>query len=139
LAEEIGAPTGHYPLSGYAHLVRAGLWLWEHGPASEAREHSRLTNAAQHFLERYARTFRIGRPAARLWRGAGAWLGGRFNRAVRDWRQAIALAQALAMPYEEFLAHRELAARLPEDDPRREEHHLAAQRLRRQLGLDGNE
>lgn len=137
LAEEVGAPTGHYPLSGYANLVRAGLWLCEHGPAGGARDHARLTHEAQRQLSRYARTFPIGRPAKLLWQGTVDWISGRTDRALRNWRRAIAAAQSLHMPYEEALAHQEFAKRLPSDDPKHGDHAHAADSLWKSLGGKG--
>jgi hypothetical protein len=139
LAEQIGPPTGHYPLAGYANLARAALWLWEHGPATAAGDYARLSAEAQRRLNRYARTFPIGRPAAQLWRGTSRYLCGRPESAIRHWRRAIALARSLRMPYEEALAHRELASRLPQHDPRRKEHEEAGRELCEALALTGKE
>ncbi len=138
LADQVGSPTGHYSLAGYANLARACHWLWEHGSAAEVANHANLAAQAQRALEGYARVFPIGRPAAQLWLGSTHWLEGRIERAVRDWRKAIILAQSLHMPYEELLAHEELAQRLRPEDSRRVEHDQAAQALAEQLGVKRN-
>ncbi len=135
LAAEIGSPTGHYSLAGYSNLSRAALWLAEHGTTSDAAERGQLVVQAQRALNRYARIFPIGRPIALVWQGAGLWLQGRRRPALKRWRQAIAKAQSLPMPYEELLAHEALALRLPEDDPARSGHEAAVKKLSHQVGM----
>ncbi len=135
LADEVGSPTGHYPLAGYANLARAAHWLWERQPRGGSAELAELAAHALRALDRYARVFPIGRPVAHLCLGATYWLQGYRERAIRQWRKTLTLAQSLQMPYEELLAHEELACRLSPDDPRRLEHDQAAQTLASRLGV----
>ncbi|MBW3599605.1 MAG: AAA family ATPase [Planctomycetes bacterium] len=111
LADEIGAPTGHYSLAGYANFARASLWLWEHGPASSAADSAQLTSQSLRGLRRYARVYPIGRPTLHLYRGASYRLRNRPRRAIRQWRRAVAAAKSLNMPSEEAAAREPLVGR----------------------------
>jgi hypothetical protein len=50
----------------------------------------------------------VGQPRAWLYQGVFDWLAGKPRRAVRAWRQSLAAAERLDMPYEQGLAHYEI-------------------------------
>jgi predicted ATPase/DNA-binding SARP family transcriptional activator len=79
--------------------------------------------AAQHRLDRYARTVPIARPRALICAGWAAWVDDRPRAARRAWVRAVHEAQRLAMPYELAWAHEQLGRHLA---PGRQSH----------LGLD---
>ena len=80
-----------------------------------AREVERAARRHLRLMRVWARMHRAGEPQALLFAGQVARLRGRPAEAGEALRQALALAQALGMPYHEGLAHLELA-RLADED-----------------------
>ena len=78
-------------------------------------------------LRAFAGVFPIGRPRYATVHGREQWLLGHRDAALRSWREAIARADELAMPYEAGVAHHEIGRHLTADDPERA-HHLQAAR-----------
>ena len=58
------------------------------------------------------RTFPVGLPHARLYRGWYEWLIGNEQQAIRNWQKSLAAAIKLDMPYEIGIAHFELGRHL---------------------------
>ena len=54
------------------------------------------------------RIYPIAKPRAWLWQGLYDWLDGKPGRARRAWQKSLAMAQKLAMPYDEALAYYEV-------------------------------
>jgi len=118
----------------FAILAEARLTLWELGYPTPAG--ARLANRACKNLERYARTFPIGRPRAWLRRGQYLWLSGKRAQAHQLWRKSLATAQELAMPYEQGLAHYQIGRHLDAGDPERQAHLQQAIDLFSRLGAE---
>jgi class 3 adenylate cyclase/tetratricopeptide (TPR) repeat protein len=57
---------------------------------------------------RYARAHPFARPRALVCDGWSRWLAGQQPQALRLWRQSLALAKQLGMPYDEGLVHYEI-------------------------------
>lgn len=122
LVDEIGSPTGYYMLAGYAGAANTYLALWE---TDNVQPREVLADKARHAcqaLDRYARTFALGQPSARLCDGRLAWLAGRRKTALKAWSNSLLAADRLGMPFDQALAHLEIGQHLPNGDPERREH-----------------
>ena len=75
----------------------------------------------------------MGQPRAWLWQGLYDWLSGRPATAYRAWGKSLAMAERLAMPYEQGLARYEIGRHLPLDDPARRVHLTRAAEIFRQI------
>jgi len=80
-------------------------------------------------LEQCARMFPLVRPAALRCTGLMQWLSGRTARAGAVWRESIASAHELGMPYDEALARLELARHGASAPPEAQAHLLRAAEL----------
>jgi len=109
-------PMVSYSLEGYAGMTDAYLTLWEAGQGPVAR---RLAWQSIGSLRRIARVYPIGWPRVRICEGKAYRLEGRTSRARRALTEAIRLAEASTMPFEQALAHHEFAESLDPDDPAR--------------------
>ena len=96
---------------------------------SSAAELTSALGASLGALKRLARVFPIGRPWLSLLAGRAERHRGHPDRAIAAWHKAITLGEQLEMPYPAALAHMELAASLPSDDPRREAHRDSARHV----------
>lgn len=120
LADQLGAPTGYYSLNGYAHVARTYLHLREQDRSSS--ELAKQSQRACKALDRYARTFALGKTSAGLCRGLAKAIEGNHRAAFKAWREALSHAQQLdALPYEQGLVHYEIARHASDDDPLRQE------------------
>jgi hypothetical protein len=96
-------PSFHpYTLEAHAGIPEVCLALLEGGgvPGMEVAELRATATAGLRRLERYARTFPMARPRARLGQGAWQALEGRRRAALRSWARAVEAAERLAMPWE---------------------------------------
>jgi tetratricopeptide (TPR) repeat protein len=102
----------HYLPPAYAGLaeVYAGVWAADPAAGPEMRRRLRRLKGT---LGGFRLMYPIGGPTAELVRGWYHLRRGRPGRAVRRWRAAAASAERFRMPYEEALAHAELARHLP--------------------------
>jgi len=66
---------------------------------------------AEKGMNRFAKTFSIGRPRALLLSGRRLLLEGSETKAFKAWHRGVAHAQQLNMPHEQALLHRELGWR----------------------------
>ena len=89
-------------------------------------------------LHKYARAFPMGQPRAWLWQGLYGWLSGQPTQAYRAWRKSLAMAERLAMPYEQGLARYEIGRHLPLDDPARHVHLTRAAEIFSQINTTYN-
>jgi hypothetical protein len=64
-----------------------------------------------------------------LHQGQFEWLSDRPFEARRWWRQGLAAAERLQLPYPQALLHLELARRLPSTDPARADHQTQASQI----------
>jgi hypothetical protein len=128
LAMELTAhqrPASFGTFLGYAGPAEAYLALWETGQA-DADGLRRAADALDR-LRRFAKVFPVGRPRAAVLEGRHDWMRGRRDAAMRSWDQAIQLAESLSMPYEQGLAHYEIARHLEPTNAAQADH-LAASR-----------
>ncbi len=100
-------------------------------PSSDAR--ARASDAIDR-LRRFAKVFPFARPRAQTLAGRYRWLVGDQRGALSAWRDAVASAETLDMPFERGLAHLELGRHLPPDDRTRAEHLAAARAVFEELG-----
>lgn len=127
-------------LESYAGVAEIYLTLWEtmrQGHASLACGEAALAaraGQACRALQGFRRVFVIGDPALHRYQGWLAWQEGRPQRARRAWQQSIESAQGLAMPYDEALAHYEMARHLDPAEPARLAHLTQAITLFERLG-----
>ena len=96
-------PSFHpYTIEAHAGIPEVCLALLEAGgaPGADLAELRATASAGLRRLDRYARTFPMARPRARLCLGAWQALEGRRNAAIRSWARAVEAAERLAMPWE---------------------------------------
>lgn len=120
-------PASFATFLGYAAPAEVFLSAWETGQAS--RDVPARAAEAMAGLARYARIFPVGRPRQQTLAGRHAWLSGRQGAAYEHWRRAVDSAVALAMPYEQGLAHLEIGRHLPAGEDQRQVHLGAAREL----------
>ncbi|MFQ5578449.1 MAG: hypothetical protein ACE5G8_15820, partial [Anaerolineae bacterium] len=132
-------PAACAMLEGYAGAAEVYLALCEagrsNGPA--AAQTTALKMAARQAcraLHRYAQIFPVGLPRAWLSRGLYNRLNGRPDQARKAWRNSLAHARQLAMPYDEGLAHFYIGRYAPAGDSARQEHLLGAIELFKKVG-----
>ncbi len=133
-------PTVFSTLWGYQGCAEVYLELWAEAVANAAPERAELGQRVREMagrLRTFSWVFPIGRPAARLFAGRVAWLGGRQRRALRLLRRSLVEAEELKMPFEQARAHAELGRRLSADGSRRAYHLDAARRIFAELGAAG--
>lgn len=116
------SPTIVYNLEAYAAVTDVFLEAWRLAPPKDpAREgFAAKARAACAAMRNFAKVFRIGRARALLLIATERELSGDPRRAASLTRHAVAAAARLQMPYEEALAHRQLARLLPEGNKSRE-------------------
>ncbi|MEP7287794.1 MAG: protein kinase [Chloroflexota bacterium] len=92
------------------------------GACETSTKYTHEAQRACQMLDLCARIFPIARPRARLALGRHAWLCQQPEQAFKAWHQGLAEAERLHMPYEQGLAHYEIARHLDKNDPDRIEH-----------------
>lgn len=132
-ALDAGRPVAYWLQPGLAGIAEVLLALLEDGadlPPAFRMTLAHQAHTACRALRRYARPFPLGRAHAALWDGLRAWLRGHQRRALRSWRRAIGLAEALGLPYEGARAHLEIGRHaLPGAEARRRHLDEAARRF----------
>jgi hypothetical protein len=124
-------------LHGYVGVAAVYLALWEAGPGTNDEPLlSMKARRACKNLHNFARVFPIGKPSALRYRGLYDWLAGKPNKARRAWQKSLACTQALKMPFDEGLAHYEIARHLPLADQNRQVHLDQAIAIFADLGAD---
>jgi tetratricopeptide (TPR) repeat protein len=123
-------PTLPFSLIWYIALPQTYLTLWEdNAPVVSPQELRAAAQSACKIMNGWGRTFPIGRPAANCYQGLFYWLDGKPDKARAAWEKSLALAQKLAMPLDEALAHYEIGRHLDADDAKRADY------LRRALDI----
>ncbi len=107
LIEEVGRPTGHSMLEGYAALTEVSFHALLEEPESATWQSAYAQCLGG--LDRFQRAFPIGRPRYRIWRGLDLALRNKANASRRQFQQAEALAVRLGMSWERDLAAMALA------------------------------
>ena len=136
LAIALATPSAYYTFNGYFGVARTYLRLWEDALASDKASLAKLSKKACRALDRYARMFPMGQPAACLCQGIDQWLSGRKSAALRSWRTGLSAAERLRMPYSQALVHCEIVRYLPPDDPQRSHHIESARNLLERQGVE---
>ena len=112
LIERFGR-VGYQSFPGSSAVAEFYLARWEAGEAlPDGESPAERARWACRYLSGYARRFAPARPRALLFAGRSDWIGGSRQRALRAWQRSLVSARELGMPYDEALAHGELAARL---------------------------
>ncbi len=115
-------PTIVYNLEAYAAVTEVYLKGWRMTPEGDP-ERAGFAARAREACEdtrRFAKIFRIGSARALLLTAVERELSGDPLRAIQLTREGLAVAIRLRMPYEEALAHRQLARLLPSGDRTRD-------------------
>lgn len=107
-----GAPTLFSELQGFAGAadVLTALWERERTVGIDAALREDAVRAVND-LKQFAGVFTIGEPLAALHSGRLACVDGKQRRALKIWERGLKRAEALKMPYDALLLHRELAQR----------------------------
>lgn len=115
-------PTIVYNLEAYAAVAEIYLKGWRLSPEGDPTRADFMAKAKEacSCTRRFAKIFRIGHARALLLTGVEYELAGDMAQAVRLSREGLAAAIQLDMPYEEALAHRQLARLLPDGDRSRD-------------------
>lgn len=117
---EKATPSFYAAISGYTGPALVYLDLWEH--KDHTSELAKRANRAVRSLGKYSRVFPIGKPRFSLYQGRYAWLMNNPRRARQKWQESLALATSLEMPYEQGLAHYEIARGAAAGDAGRQQH-----------------
>jgi eukaryotic-like serine/threonine-protein kinase len=123
---EAGPPLGPYWLDPHCDVIDVRFASWDGGDIQDGR---RVAERAVASLDKFARVFPFARARAHLYRGHLLRRQGKRDRAHREWRLGLGLAEASALPYEIALAEAALGASLGHVDPE------ARTRLERARGL----
>jgi class 3 adenylate cyclase len=111
--------VGYQSFPGSSAMAEFYLARWEGGEALPggvaAAEPARW---ACRYLTGYAKRFAPAAPRALLFQGRADWICGRRDSALAAWRRSLASAARLGQPFDEALAHAELAGRLGAGDER---------------------
>ena len=112
-----------YTLEGYAGLAEVALHLFAstHSHADDDAHRSRVRRACR-ALQAFARVMPVAKPRALLMQGKYCAQVGSRSKAVRLWRKSLEAAEHLQMPYEQALAHFELATNAGSSESEREKH-----------------
>ena len=136
-AEEIGrnSTITCSTLEGFAGLAEARVRLLERDPGSPpARAAAGVALAA---LRKYARLYPIGRPRLALYKGRTHAMAGSPARAVGVWRQGLAQAVRLRMPFDAALLLEALGRNSAPGSPDRGDFLRRAREAYAALGMEG--
>jgi hypothetical protein len=123
LIAEVDRPIFTGNLHGYVGAAAVYLALWEADPDKNDEPLLSLSaHRACKNLFNFAKIFPVGKPSALRYRGQYDWLAGKPKKARQVWQMSLAYARALKMPFDEGLAHYEIARHLPVDDKNRQMH-----------------
>lgn len=128
-------PNAAYTLEGYACTAEVLLALAE-SDAGRTGSAQQAAHQAVNVLQRFARSFAVGRPRVWLWQGTLAWLMGHQGKAYQAWQTSLAQAERLAMPFEQGLAHYEWGRHLPLGTAERGAHLEQALSIFSDIGAD---
>jgi tetratricopeptide (TPR) repeat protein len=112
-------PTLVYNLEAYAAVADVYLTGCSFDQEGARNDFAVKAKQAGECLRGFARVFRVARPRSKLISGREKQLAGNVEAALRESRESLQLAKQLDMPYEQALAHRQIAALLPARDARR--------------------
>jgi tetratricopeptide (TPR) repeat protein len=119
-------------LEGFAGVVEARLAQAEH--QSNDKTPRKAVKAALTAFKKYAKLYPMGRPRAAYFDGRVHLLEGSPARALRCWREGLALAVAVRVPFDEAILHDILSRHTPADSPERKTHFDEAVKLYERIG-----
>lgn len=122
-------PIAVHTHEGYVGIAESCIHLWTHNLQDAKQVRQACTS-----LQQFAQSFPITQPRASLWQGVWLWHQGKTAPAQKHWHQALQLATAMAMPYEQARIHQQWGQCLDPQDPRHQHHLDQARRLLKQLG-----
>src|SRR5262249_49391564 len=125
------SPTAFYSLEGYVGVAEFYLALREIVGDEQSKVAAR---AALGHLKKFAKIFDVGRPRWLAYQGWSDWLDGKAEQARASAEQAVKEGQRLQMPFDEGIAHYQLARFLPSGDDKRKVHLERAAELFGTLG-----
>ncbi|MCI0396015.1 MAG: AAA family ATPase [Chloroflexi bacterium] len=118
---QLSAPTRVTVLEGLSGMAEVYLSLWEAGDTTTIStimpSLAAAAKKACQVMGQFARVFVVGRPRACLWQGRYEWLANRPRQAAARWQKGLALAERLAMPYDQALLHLEIGRRAAGAEP----------------------
>ncbi|MFB2972384.1 AAA family ATPase [Aerosakkonema sp. BLCC-F183] len=133
---QLPLPNSYYFIEGYAGVAQVYLALWENSCSRGAKDELKALKEsacrACKALNKFARAFPIAQPRGWLCQGLYDWLTGHHARARSSWHKSLAVAEKLAMPYEQGLAHYEIGRHATGFD--RQKHLKSASELFTRLG-----
>ncbi len=123
-------------VEGYAGVAEVYLTLYESQDNLSADDRVKLYDAARQACKvlRASQIFPINQPAIWLWQGLFYWIDGRTARAEKAWQKSLALAEELAIPFDQGRAHYQIGCHLPMEEPTRHEHLTKAAQIFETLG-----
>lgn len=129
------SPPLVYLLPAYTALAEVYVRLWEaSGQSAAGKTLKQSATRALQVLKKGFRAFPINQPS--VWRIQGDinWLSGDLDDARKAWQKSLSTAEQLTMPYEQALAHYEIARHLDTQNPVRQEHVTRAAEIFARLG-----
>jgi tetratricopeptide (TPR) repeat protein len=138
-------PTASLLMENYSAVAEVCLALWERDDLPDDKTTENVKDAVAKVamrgikaLHKFAGTFPIGKARAWLWEGMFEWMLEKPRQAEDAWKKSLQLAQDMAMPYDEALAHYQIGRHLEPNDPQRREHLKRAAEIFGRLGAAGD-
>jgi hypothetical protein len=126
---------GFMAAHGVIALAEFYLTVWESGRSQfENRDVPAFCERACRALSKYARRYWSVDARANLWDARRLHLNGRSAAAYKAALRSLRSATRFSMPFEEGLAHYEIARSLARDEADRDEHRARAQAVFTELG-----
>jgi tetratricopeptide (TPR) repeat protein len=119
-------------LEGFAGVVEARVAQVEHAPTDKSAR--KAANAALAALKKYAKLYPMGRPRVAFYEGRMHLLDKNPAKALRSWREGLALAASIRVAFDEAQLHDILSRHTPVGSPERRAHFDEAVRLYEQVG-----
>ncbi len=126
-----------YLLWAYTAVAEVFLTLWETAQLDSDPKAVELAAQAAHavkMLQKGSRAFPINQPGVLRIKGWQDWLSEKHQHAQQAWQKSLETAVQLSMPFEQAMAHYEIARHLEKQDPARQQHIERAGELFSQLG-----
>ncbi|KXF75467.1 hypothetical protein ATN84_19610 [Paramesorhizobium deserti] len=111
LLREMPRPSSHSILVGISGALEVFLRGREAGLSDRYDRWDNWEGRALHELKRYSRVFPVGAAQLGLWVGVAHWLDGRKDRALHEWKQALAAARHLSLRRDESIIAAEIRRR----------------------------
>lgn len=126
-------------MKAYLCVAEVIFPLWEaclHKVESDEKILSELVKKLLSVYHKYAKVFPIAQPGYSVWWGLYLWLTNKQKKAWKVWKEGLALAERLGMPYERGMFHYEMGRHSA--GPDREHHLKMAQKIFSRMGTTHN-